>query len=165
MRDSARVFAEVVAIGDGLTSLADGLPVRHITCRHYHVAMKGKLSGCRLKSGVVGTVHCPLHRCKELMLDVGQRVQFDGHQAKGSELIRDYLVGAFEDCIGLRVGCGRNYCFDSIGLKEFLKLNSCEFGSFVVKTDKRSWVATEPGAIEGTSHGAAFFIRNNNQLE
>jgi hypothetical protein len=32
--------------------------------------MKGKLSGCRLKSGVVGTVHCPLHRCKELMLDV-----------------------------------------------------------------------------------------------
>jgi hypothetical protein len=99
------------------------------------------------------------------MLDVGQRVQFDGHQAKGSELICDYLVGAFEDCIGLRVGCGRNYCFDSIGLKEFLKLNSCEFGSFVVKTDKRSWVATEPGAIEGTSHGAAFFIQNNNQLE
>jgi hypothetical protein len=115
---------------------------------------------------VVGTVHCPLHRCKELMLDVGQRVQFDGHQAKGSELIRDYLVGAFEDCIVLRVGCGRNYCFDSIGLKEFfLKLNSCEFGSFVMKTDKRSWVATESGAIEGTSHGAAFFIENNNQLE
>jgi hypothetical protein len=30
---------------------------------------------------VVGTVHCPLHRCKELMLDVSQRGQF-GHQAK-----------------------------------------------------------------------------------
>jgi hypothetical protein len=99
------------------------------------------------------------------MLDVGQRGQFDGHQVKGSELIHDYLVGAFEDCIGLRVGCGRNYCLDSVGLKEFLKLNSCEFGSFVMKTDKRSWVATEPGAIEGMSHGAAFFIRNNNQLE
>jgi hypothetical protein len=84
------------------------------------------------------------------MLDVSQRVQFDGHQVKGSELIRDYLVGAFEDCIGLRVGCGCNYCLDSIGLKEFLKFNSCEFGSFVMKT--------EPGAIEGTSHGAAFFI-------
>jgi hypothetical protein len=37
------VFVEVVAIGDGLTSLADGLPVHHITCRHYHVMMKGKL--------------------------------------------------------------------------------------------------------------------------
>jgi hypothetical protein len=49
-------------------------------------------------------------------------------------------VGAFEDCIGLRVGCGRNYCFDSIGLKEFLKLNSCEFGSFVVKRDKQALV-------------------------
>jgi hypothetical protein len=105
------------------------LPVRHITCQHYHVAMKGKLSGCCLKSGVVGTVHCPLHRCKDL-------VHFDGHQAKGSELISDYLVGAFEDCIGLRVGCGRNYCFDSIGLKEFLKLNCCEFSSFVVKTGR-----------------------------
>jgi hypothetical protein len=69
------------------------------------------------------------------------------------------------DCIGLRVCCGRNYCLDSVGLKEFLKLNSCEFSSFVVKTDKRSWVATELGAIEGTSHGAAFFIANNNQLE
>jgi hypothetical protein len=53
VRDSARVFAEVVAIGDGLMSLADGLPVRHITCRHDHVAVKGELSGCRLKSGVV----------------------------------------------------------------------------------------------------------------
>jgi hypothetical protein len=74
-------------------------------------------------------------------------------------------VGAFEDCIGLRVGCGRNYCLDSIGLKEFLKLNSCEFGSFVVKTNKRSWVVTEPGVIKGTSHGAAFFILNNNQLK
>jgi hypothetical protein len=120
--------------------------------------MKGKLSGCRLKSGAVGTVDCPLHRCKELLLDVGQRVQFDGHQVKGLELIRDYLVGAFKDCIGWRVGCGHNYFFDSIGLKEFLKLNSCEFGSFVVKTDKRSWVVTEPGAIEGTSHGAGKLV-------
>ena len=67
MRDSAHVFAEVVAIGDGLMSLVDGLPVCHITCQHYHVMMKGKLSRCCLKSGVVGTVHCPLHRCKELM--------------------------------------------------------------------------------------------------
>jgi hypothetical protein len=32
---------------------------------------------------MVGTVHCPLHRCKHLMLDVGQRVEFDGHQVKG----------------------------------------------------------------------------------
>ena len=74
-------------------------------------------------------------------------------------------MGAFKDCIGLGVGCGRNYCLDSIGLKEFLKLNSSEFGSFVMKTDKGSWVVTEPGAIKGMSHGAAFFIRNNNQLE
>jgi hypothetical protein len=36
-------FTEVT-IGDGLTSLADGLPMRHITCQHNHVAMKGKLS-------------------------------------------------------------------------------------------------------------------------
>jgi hypothetical protein len=63
---------EVVAISDGLTSLADGLPVRHKACRHDHVAVEGELSGCRLKSGVVGTVHCPLYRCKELMLDVCQ---------------------------------------------------------------------------------------------
>jgi hypothetical protein len=73
-------------------------------------------------------------------VDVGQRVQFDGHQAKGLGLICDYLVGVLKDCIGLSVGCGHNYCLDSIGLKEFLKLNSCEFGSFVMKTDKRSWV-------------------------
>jgi hypothetical protein len=75
-------------------------------------------------------------------------------------------VGAFEDCIGLRVGCGCNYCLNSVGLKEFLKeLNSCEFGSFVVKTKKRSWVATETGAIKGMSHGVAFCIGNNNQLK
>jgi hypothetical protein len=81
------------------------------------------------------------------------------------ELIRDYLVGALKDCIGLGVGFGHNYCLDSIGLKEFLKLDSGEFSSFVMKTDEGSWVVTEPGAIEGLSHGAAFFIRNNNQLE
>jgi hypothetical protein len=74
-------------------------------------------------------------------------------------------VGAFKDCIGLVVGCGHDYCLDSIELKEFLKLDSSEFGSFVMKTGKESWVATEPGAIEGTSHGVAFFIRNNNQLK
>jgi hypothetical protein len=74
-------------------------------------------------------------------------------------------VGALEDRVGLGVGCGCDYCLDSIGLKEFLKLNSSEFSSFVMKTDKGSWVVTEPGAIEGTSHGAAFFIRNNNKLE
>ncbi len=51
-------------ISDGLTSLADGLPMCHITCWHYHVAMKGKLSGCCLKGGMVGTVHCPLYRCE-----------------------------------------------------------------------------------------------------
>jgi hypothetical protein len=39
------------------------------------------------------------------MLDVGQRVQFDGHQAKGSELIRDYLVGVLWD---FRVPKSRN---------------------------------------------------------
>jgi hypothetical protein len=62
-------------------------------------------------------------------------------------------VCAFEDCIGLGVGCGHNYSLDSIGLKELLKLDSSEFGSFVMKTEK------------GTSHSAAFFIQNNNQLE
>ena len=59
-------------IGDGLTSLVDGLPMCHVTCQHNHVTVKGKLSRCHLKSGVVGTVHCPLYRCKELMLDVSQ---------------------------------------------------------------------------------------------
>ncbi len=104
--------------------------------------------------------------CDERQVEQMSPEEFDGHQVKGSELIRDYLVGAFEDCIGLRVRCGRNYCLDSVGLKEFLKeLNSCEFGSFVVKTNKRSWVVTEPGAIKGTSHSAAFCIGNNNQLE
>ncbi len=76
-----------------------------------------------------------------------------------------WWLGVFKDSIGLRVGCGRKYCLDSVGLKEFLKLNAGEFGSFVMKTDKGSWVVTEPGAIEGANHGAAFFIRNNNQLE
>jgi hypothetical protein len=42
-------------------SLADGLPMCHITCRHNHVTVKGKLSRCHLKSGMVGTVHCPLY--------------------------------------------------------------------------------------------------------
>ncbi len=58
-------------IGNGLTSLVDGLPMCHVTCWHNHVTVKGKLSRCHPKSGVVGTVHCPLYRCKELMLDVG----------------------------------------------------------------------------------------------
>jgi hypothetical protein len=84
---------------------------------------------------------------------------------QGLELIRSYLVGVFEDSIGLRVGCGRKYCLDSVGLTEFLKRNAGEFGSFVMKTDKGSWVVTEPGEIEGANHSAAFFIRNNNQLE
>jgi hypothetical protein len=74
-------------------------------------------------------------------------------------------VGAFKDGIGLGVGNCCNYCLDSIGLKEFLKFDSGEFGSFVMKTDKGSWVVTEPGAIKGMSHGAAFFIQNNNQLK
>jgi hypothetical protein len=34
-----------------------------------------------------------------------------------------------------------------------------------MKTDEGSWVVTEPGAIKGMSHGVAFFIQNNNQLE
>jgi hypothetical protein len=46
-----------------------------------------------------------------------------------------------------------------------LKLDSSEFGSFVMKTDKGFCVVTEPGAIKGTSHSAAFFIQYNNQLE
>jgi hypothetical protein len=46
-----------------------------------------------------------------------------------------------------------------------LKLNSGEFGSFVMKTDKGSWVMTEAGVIKGMSHGVAFFILNNNQLK
>ncbi len=57
-------------------------------------------------------------------------------------------------CLNVTSKCS----FDSIGLKEFLKFNSCEFNSFVMKTDKRSWVVTEPGAIEGMRHGVAFFI-------
>jgi hypothetical protein len=57
------VFVEVITISDGLISLVDGLPMCHVTCWHM---VKGKLSGCRLKSGMVGTVHCQLYRCKEL---------------------------------------------------------------------------------------------------
>jgi hypothetical protein len=64
VRNLARVFTEVVMIGDGLMSLADGLLMHHITCQHNHVTIKGNLSGCCLKSGKVGTVHCPLYRCK-----------------------------------------------------------------------------------------------------
>jgi hypothetical protein len=97
------------------------------------------------------------------MLDVGQRVQFDGHQAKGLVLICNYLVGAFEDCIGLRVGCGCNYYLDSIQLKEFLKFNSCKFSSFVMKTDKKSWVATEPGVIEGSHEPQCSFLYQKQQ--
>jgi hypothetical protein len=99
------------------------------------------------------------------MLDVGQRDKFDRHQAKGSELICDYLVGAFEDRMNLGMGCGCNYCLETVGLEEFLELNTSEFGSFIMKTDEGSWVATEPGVIEGTNHGVAFFIWNNNQLK
>ncbi len=49
-------------------------------------------------------------------------------------------MAAFEDCIGLGVGCGCDYCLDSVGLKEFSKLDSSDFGSFAMKTDKESWV-------------------------
>jgi hypothetical protein len=99
------------------------------------------------------------------MLDVSQRVKFNRPQAKGSKLICNYLVGVLKDHIGLGIGCGRDYCLDSVGLKEFLKLYFGEFGSFVMKTDKGSWIVTEPGAIKGMSHGVAFFIWNNSQLE
>jgi hypothetical protein len=71
-------------------------------------------------------------------------------------------VCALKDCIGLGVGCGHDYCLDSIGLKEFLKLNSSEFSSFVMKIEKGSWIVTEPGAIKGMSHGVALFIHNKN---
>jgi hypothetical protein len=94
------------------------------------------------------------------MLDVSQRVEL-----KRSKLICNYLVGALEDRIGLGIGCGRNCCLDTIGLEEFLELNTREFSSFIMKTDEGSWIVTEPGAIKGTSHGAAFFIWNNNQLK
>jgi hypothetical protein len=46
------MFAEVVAIGDGLTWLADGMPMCHVTRWHNHVTVKGKLSRCQLKSGM-----------------------------------------------------------------------------------------------------------------
>jgi hypothetical protein len=39
-----------------------------------------------------------------------------------------------------------------------LKLDSGEFGSFVMKTDKGSWVATEPEAIKGISHALCGFL-------
>jgi hypothetical protein len=45
-------------------------------------------------------------------------------------------VGALKDRIGLGAGCGCDYRLDSIGLKEFLKLDSGEFGSFVMMTDE-----------------------------
>jgi hypothetical protein len=99
------------------------------------------------------------------MLDVGQRVEFERHQVKRLQLICDYLVGAFEECIGLGIGCGHDYHLDTIELEEFLELNTSEFDSFVMKIDGGSWVVTEPGAIKGMSHSAAFFIWNNNQLE
>ncbi len=82
---------------------------------------------------------------------------------KGSELVCNYFMHMFEDCIGLWVGGTCNHCLNSIGLKEFLKLDSGEFSSLVMKTDEGSWVVTEPQVMEGLSHGAAFFIRNNNQ--
>jgi hypothetical protein len=99
------------------------------------------------------------------MLDVSQRVEFDSHEVKQLELIGNYLVGVFEDCIGLGIGCGCDYCLDAVGLEEFLELNTSEFGSFIMKTDEGSWIVTEPGAIKGMSHSVAFFIQNNNQFE
>ncbi len=72
MRDSAHILAEVVTISDGLTLLADGLPMRHTTCQHNYITVKGKLSRCHLKNGMVGTVHCPM--CKELMFDVANEL-------------------------------------------------------------------------------------------
>jgi hypothetical protein len=74
-------------------------------------------------------------------------------------------VGALKDCIGFGIGCGRDYCLDTVGLEELLEFNTSEFSSFIMKTDERSWIATEPGAIKGMSHGVGFFIRNNNQLK
>ncbi len=51
---------------------------------------------------------------------------------------------AFKDCVGLWVGSTCKHCLNSIGLKEFLKLDSSEFGSLVIKTDEWSWVVIEP---------------------
>jgi hypothetical protein len=43
---------------------------------------------------------------------------------KGLELVCNNLVCAFEDPICLGIGCSHDYYFDTVGLKEFLKLNS-----------------------------------------
>ena len=67
--------------------------------------------------------------CDERQVEQMSPEEFDGHQVKGSELVCNNLVCAFEDCIGLWVGGTCNHCLYSIGLKEFLKLNSGEFGS------------------------------------
>jgi hypothetical protein len=53
------MHAEIVMIGDGLMSLADGLPMCHVTCQHNHVVVKGKLSRCSLKIGWCGE-YCSL---------------------------------------------------------------------------------------------------------
>jgi hypothetical protein len=59
----ACIFVEVVMITDGMTSLADGLPVLHKACWHNHVAAKGKLSRCHLMGllgGCCRIIHGPI---------------------------------------------------------------------------------------------------------
>jgi hypothetical protein len=50
------------------------------------------------------------------------------------------LMHVFKDHIGLCTGGTCNHCLNSIALKEFLKLDSGKFGSFVMKMDEGSRV-------------------------
>jgi hypothetical protein len=59
---------------------------------------------------------------------------------KGLEFVHNYLMHVFKDHIGLCIGGTCNHCLNSIALKEFLKLDSDKFASFVMKMDEGSRV-------------------------
>jgi hypothetical protein len=92
--------------------------------------------------------------CKELMLDVTN--ELSSMDVKQRFAIT-YLVCVFEDCIGgLWVGGTCNHCFNSIGLKEFLKLDSSEFGSLVMKMDEGMWCDKCTYSINQWEHYESF---------
>ena len=70
----------------------------------------------------------------------------------------------FKNAIGLGIdGAGRAGA-DAIGLKKFLKFNTNKFSTFVVKANHGMGIAAEPGMVEGTGNGVAFFVRDSKEF-
>jgi len=164
MGNASEVLASVVLVCNRLTALAKRLPVSHVRRRHNHVTAKGELSRRRLKDCMEGCIESPLDGSEKILLDVGERLKRDSHQLERAKLVRDDLMSALENRVGLRIGGAGDARSDAVGLEKFLEFDAGEFSSLVVKADHGPGVSAEPGTVECTSNGTGLFVCNGEKF-